>query len=106
MRTFGRNSNGNWAEITETSYIWLATLTQTLRLVQGESPFYSSYGIPAYQSVQTQIAPDIAVARTQQQYSPYFAQLLVSKAQGVTNPTYYIYATFLNGTQIQTTVYS
>jgi hypothetical protein len=106
MRTYGKDSNGVWSEITETSYIWLATLTQTLRLIQGESPFYSTYGIPAYQSVQTQIAPDIAVSRTQQQYAPYFAQLLVSKAQGTTTPTYYIYATFLNGTQIQTPVYT
>ena len=62
MRTWGRDSTGAWIEITETGRVWFATLVQTLRLGQGESPFYGGYGIPAAQSVITQIAPDAAVA--------------------------------------------
>jgi len=104
MRTYGKDQNGNWVEITQTAYIWLATLAQTLRLNQGESPFYGNYGIPAQQSVMTQIAPDFAVNRTQQQYAPYFAKLTILKQQNVTNPTYNISAIFQNGTTIQTTV--
>ena len=104
MRTYGVNSSGQWVEILETSYIYLATLAQTLRLNQGESPFYANYGIPAQNSVHTQIPPDLAVNRTQTQYAPFFASLAVIKQQNVLNPTYNISAVFLNGTTISTMV--
>lgn len=104
MRTYGKDSTGQWVEVTETSYIWLATLAQTLRLNQGESPFYSNYGIPAHDSVMTQVAPNLAINRTQQQYSPYFASLSVYKDPTTIDPTYRISAVFQNGTTIQTSV--
>ena len=105
MRTYGVDPNTQqWVEVTETGYIWLATLAQTLRLNQGESPIYGNYGIPAQQSVMSQIAPDIAVNRTQSQYAPYFSQLTVIKDQISIDPTYYIKAIFINGTTISTTV--
>ena len=107
MRTYGVDpSTGQWIEITQAGYIWLATLAQTLRLEQGESPVYGNYGIPAQQSVMTQIAPDSAVNRTQTQYAPYFASLTVLKQQNAANPTYNINAVFQNGTTISTTVAS
>ena len=104
MRSYGKNEQGKWVEITNTSYIWLATLAQTLRLNQGESPFYANYGIPAHDSVMTQVAPNAAINRTQQQYAPYFASLTVVKQQNVLEPTYNISAVFQNGTTIQTSV--
>ena len=104
MRTYGINENGNWVEVDETSYIWLATLAQTLRLNQGESPYYANYGIPAHTSVMTQIPPDLAVNRTQTQYAPYFASLTIIRQQNATQPTYNVYATFKNGAKIQTVV--
>ena len=107
MRTYGVDpKTEQWVEITETSYIWLATLAQTLRLNQGESPFYANYGIPAHTSVMTQIPPDLAVNRTQTQFAPYFASLTVVKQQNTLNPTYNINAVFQNGTTISTTVAS
>jgi len=106
MRSYGTDATGKWVEITDTSYIWLATLAQTLRLNENESPFYANYGIPAQQSVQTQVAPDVAINRTQQQYSPYFASLSIIKQRNVTNPTYLINAIFQNGTTIQSTIVS
>jgi hypothetical protein len=104
MRTYGVNQSGQWQKVTETSYVWLATLTQTLRLNQGESPFYANYGIPAYSSVLNQIPPDLAINRTQNQYAPHFASLTILKTQNAVNPTYNINAVFQNGTTIQTTV--
>lgn len=104
MRTYGKDQSGQWVQITSTSYIWLATLAQTLRLQEGESPFYGNYGIPAHDSVMGQIAPDTAINRTQTQYSPYFASLTVIKYNNVTEPTYKINAVFQDGTTIQTTV--
>jgi len=105
MRTYGRDENGNWFRITEDGYVWLATLVQTLRLGQGESPFYGNYGIPAQQSVITQIAPDAAMARTQGQYAPYFAMLTVAADNTALKPTYNIEAVFKDGTLIQSKVY-
>lgn len=102
MRTYGRDASGNWVQITEYGYVWLATLAQTLRLSTSESPFYANYGIPARQSVLTQIAPDAAIAKTQSQFSKHFAALSISKSQGSATPVYNIRATFLNGTTITT----
>jgi len=107
MRTYGVDPNTQkWVEVQETSYVWLATLAQTLRLNQGESPFYANYGIPAQNSVNTQIPPDLAVNRTQTQFAPYFASLTVLKQQNTVNPTYNVNAVFQNGTIISTTVAS
>lgn len=106
MRTYGRDENGNWYRITDTSYVWLATLVQTLRLGQGESPLFGNYGIPAQQSVIAQIAPDAAVARTQAQYAPYFAMLTVTADNTAQQPTYNVEAVFQDGTIIQSPVYN
>jgi hypothetical protein len=107
MRTYGVDpKTKQWVEVTNTSYVWLATLAQTLRLNQGESPFYANYGIPAQNSVLTQIPPDLAVNRTQTQFAPYFASLTVLKQQNAVNPTYNVNAVFQNGTIISTTVAS
>lgn len=101
MRSYGKNAQGQWVEIDDPNYIYLATLVQTLRLSQNESPVYANYGIPGQQSVMTQIAPDAAVNRTQNQYSQYFANLSIMRDQTAINPTYNISAVFLNGTVIQ-----
>jgi hypothetical protein len=106
MRTYGRDKNGTWFRITETSHVWLATLVQTLRLGQGESPFFGNYGIPAQQSVITQIAPDAAVARTQAQYAPYFAMLTVTKDNAARQPTYAVECVFQDGTLVNDKVYT
>lgn len=106
MRTYGRDENGTWFRITDDSHVWLATLVQTLRLTQGESPFYGNYGIPAQISVVTQIAPDAAVARTQSQYAPYFAMLTVTADNTARQPTYSVEAVYKDGTLIQSKVYT
>ena len=104
MRTWGRNKAGKWVKLTDESQVWIATLVQTLRLGQGESPFYGNYGLPAQQSVITQIAPDAAVARTQAQFSPYFASLAVSTDTTARQPTYTIQAILKNGQLLNTSV--
>lgn len=112
MRTYGRilNSDGtrSWVEVQQDSngnfeYGMVTTLIQCLKLSLGESPFFANYGIPAQRSVITQIFPDYYVTQTQQQFSPYFASLLVSKQVAV-DPTYNIDVTFTNGTKFQQTV--
>ncbi|WP_336240434.1 hypothetical protein [Citrobacter werkmanii] len=106
MRTWGRVIDGNgkkkWVAVEadesgDFSYGWVTTLIQTLKLNLGESPFYAQYGIPAQQSVVTQIYPDFYASMVQQQFAHYFAYLSVSRVAGEDNPTYDIQAVFFNG---------
>ena len=85
-RIYGRltNTDGSktWVKIEpatggntdELNIIWLI---QSLLLIQGESPFFPQWGINAYQSVQNQVAPDLAVNRIQQKFSQYFPYLSI-----------------------------
>lgn len=108
MRTYGRiggaqnGIGGTWTEVdTDTNgysdMVWVTTLCQTLLLNLGESPFFGDYGIPAEQSVITQVAPDYYVAITQQQFAPYFASLAITRVQGAANPTYNVRAVCNSG---------
>lgn len=101
MRVWGRNAAGAWVAITNPSYARLLQLEQTLRLNQGESPLYGNVGIPAQQSVNTQIAPDAAVARTVAQFQPYFASLTVKRDNTASDPTWALRAIFLDGTIVE-----
>lgn len=113
MRTWGRvtdaNGNKTWVSVEtdangDSSYVWLTTLIQTLKLGLGESPFYSQYGIPAQQSIVQQVYPDYYVNMTQQQFAGYFASLTISKVDGAENPTYTIDVVFRNGVSHQENV--
>lgn len=86
MRTYW-NISGSWVEVDTDANgfddaVWLATLTQVLKLSPGESPFFADYGIPAQQSVITQVFPDYYVTQTQAQFAPRFASLIVTKLPG------------------------
>jgi hypothetical protein len=110
MRAWGRvtdeNGKKSWMAVEtdengDSSYIWLTTLIQTLKLGLGESPFYAQYGIPAQQSIVQQIYPDYYVNMTQQQFAGYFASLTITKVDGADNPTYNITVVFRNGVSVQ-----
>jgi hypothetical protein len=112
VRTYGRTfdsfGNATWVEVStapngDNSLVYLTTLIQCLQLVLGESPFYAQYGLPAQQSVLTQIAPDYYVQRTQAAFAQYFASLIISRVplpqptSQVPPPTYRVNAVTLNG---------
>lgn len=101
MRSYGKDSDGNWVRIDDPNYIYLATLIQTLQLSENESPIYGNYGIPGQQSVMTQIAPNAAISRTQNQYSQYFSSLSIAKDNSQIEPTYNVRVVFLDGTRVQ-----
>lgn len=91
MRTYGRvaDINGNliWTEVVPDANgyndeVMLTTLAQVIRLQPGESPVFANYGIPSLSSAQQIIPPDFYMARTQQQFAPYFASLIISRAPG------------------------
>ena len=102
MRTYGRvqqgyNPDGSpkliWEEVStqpngSNDLVFVTTLAQVLKLNLNESPFYANYGIPAKQSVLQQIFPDYYVYMTQQQFSSYFASLVITRNPALTTPTY------------------
>lgn len=106
MRTWGRNyaldGSYTWVEVSTDANgyddnVWLTTLCQTLKLNLGESPFYANYGIPAYQTIVTQVFPDYYVMQTQQQFAPHFASLVISRQAASFPPVYNITAVCHSG---------
>ena len=112
MRTYGRikKTDGSlkWIEIDSDAndnfeYGYATTLIQVLKLARGESPFFANYGIPAQRSVMQQVFPDFYVTLTQQQFTPFFASLQVSKLPSPM-PTYDVNIVTTQGTKFQAQV--
>lgn len=109
MRTYGRITNEDgtktWVEVDTDANgyndaVYITTLAQCLQLSVNESPFYANYGISAQQAVLTQIFPDFDVAKTQQQFSQYFASLVVSRAPNTQNPVYNVNLVTQQGSRV------
>lgn len=83
--------------------VYLTTLCQVLLLNLNESPVYSSFGIPAQQTIVSQVQPDFYLSRTQQQFSGFFAALILSKL-GSDPPAYRIAITTQQGVKRLMTV--
>ena len=87
----------DWTEVTTDANgyddaVWLTTLSQVLQLGLNESPIFGNYGIPAQQSVVTQVLPDYYVVQTQQYFADYFMALIVTRLNE-TEPSYAVNVT-------------
>ncbi len=96
MRTYGRTTdefgNKTWQVITTDAngfndFVMIQTLINCLKLSPGESPFWANHGVPAQQSVTTQVFPDYYLWITQQQFAKYFNSLSIKRISNAT-PTY------------------
>jgi hypothetical protein len=112
MRVYGRVPDGSgglrWVVVQtaangDNSMVYVTALSQVLSLFLNESPFWSSSGIPAQQSVLQQVAPDYYVALIQQAYAPYFASLQITRQTNPT-PTYLVSVITTSGAQINASV--
>jgi hypothetical protein len=107
MRTYGRINQvngigGQWVEIDTDANgfndnCFLTTLCQSIKLNLGESPFFSSVGIPQVPSIVQQIFPDFYVANLQSLYATSFASLIITRVQGSFPPVYNVRAAFRPG---------
>jgi hypothetical protein len=114
MRTYGRvgqvnGLGGTWVVVSTDAdgfndQVYFTTLIQCLKLNLGESPIYSNYGIPARQSVVTQVFPDFNASLTQTQFAPYFASLVITRVQGSFPPVYNVSAVGHSGAILNTQV--
>ncbi|MDI2113089.1 hypothetical protein [Commensalibacter nepenthis] len=89
-----------WLVLTSDDDVYVYWLIQVLRLVLGESPFYSTYGIPAVETIATNIYPDYYVALVRDQFSPYFASLTITRVTQERDPIYNVNVLTNNGRQI------
>jgi hypothetical protein len=88
MRTYGRTQDvltgqKKWWVVTTdingfNDSVYLTDLAQVIKLNLGESPFFANWGIPAHESVMTQIYPDFFLTRIQQQFSARFASCILT----------------------------
>lgn len=104
MRVWGR-VNGQWTEVSTgpnglNQMVYITWLAQVLKLNLAESPFWATWGIPQYQTIMSQIAPDYYMILTQQNFSNLFASLQISKVPNTFNPTYTINVLTKNGATI------
>jgi hypothetical protein len=113
LRTWGRvyNEDGTyqWVPVTTdaNSYndaVMLTTIIQVLKLNLGESPFYANYGIPAQQTIVTQVFPDYYATQVQMQFSSAFASLAITRVPGSNPPTYSVNAIAHSGAILNATV--
>lgn len=97
MRVYGRTydelGNPTWVVVQTDANgfndeVYLTALAQNLQLNLGESPFYADNGIPAQQSVITQVFPDYYAMLAQARYAQYFASLTILR-QPQSNPPLY-----------------
>lgn len=84
-----------WVEVVtdangQNDAVWLTTLAQTLQLGLGEDPIFGNYGIPAQQSVVTEVLPDYYVTLTQQLFASYFLSLTITRLASVPSPFYQV----------------
>ena len=109
MRTYGRDSTGAWQVVQtnpangDNSMVWVTTVIQNLLLNRNESPFYAAYGVPAQQDALAQLYPDLAIAQLQNQFSKYFASLIISKLPA-TYPAYAVNIITLQGATVSATI--
>jgi hypothetical protein len=87
-RTYDEQGNATWVEVDTdqngfNDAVNLTWLAQALYLNLSESPFFADWGIPAHQSVTTQVYPDFYVMRTQTRFAGMFASIIISKVTGV-----------------------
>jgi hypothetical protein len=114
MRTYGRvgqvdGYGGQWVVVTTDAAgfndsVYLLALIQGLKLGLGESPVYANVGIPAVQSVITQIFPDWYLMQMQTLYAPYFASLVITRQPLSPTPVYNIQVVTHSGATISETV--
>jgi hypothetical protein len=109
MRVYGRDPVTKQWSVVQTQangsndYVYITALCQCLKLNLNESPFWANWGIPAQQSVATQIFPDFYVSLMQQRFAQYFAALSIIKQPGP-SPVYDINVTNNQGTQYQVSI--
>lgn len=116
MRTYGRvpidpldpKGPKRWVKVEtdaggQNDEVYLTTLAQVLKLNLGESPFFANFGIPARNSVLQQIAPDVSVALTQQQFAGRFASLIIVRRESP-EPVYDISVITHQGVSLSRTV--
>ena len=113
MRVWGRVTNESgvktWVEVStdangNNDAVYITALAQVIKLNLGESPFYANFGIPQQVTIVTQVFPDYYTNQIQNEYSPFFAALSISRTPGSFPPSYQVNAVTHSGAVIATEI--
>lgn len=113
MRVWGRTQdelgNKSWVQVNTDAaglndQVYLTALCQWLKLNLGESPMYGNAGIPAQQTIMTQVFPDFYANNAQQVFAPYFVRCQVQRVPNSASPAYYVNVTTHYGATISTQI--
>lgn len=111
MRTYGRDSAGNWKMVTTDLNGWdddvyLTTLAQVLQSDINESWLFPEMGIPARQSVIGQTHPDYFVERVRAHFAQFFPSITITQTtQSDNTPVYYVDVLKNDGSEYKATIY-
>jgi hypothetical protein len=111
MRTYGRDSAGNWQEVTTDSNGWdddvyLTTLAQVLQSDINESWVFPEMGIPARQSVVGRTHPDYFVDSVRAYFAQFFPSISITRTtDSDNNPAYYVDVLKNDGSDYKATIY-
>lgn len=85
-----------WITITDYNDAWFIGFIHTLRSEPAQHLFYADHGVASLYAVQNHIMPTAEVARTAQQFSPYFLRLTPMPSSNL-EPIYTIEYQYYNG---------
>ena len=84
--------------------VYLTALCQWIKLNLGESPIFGNSGIPAQQTVMTQVYPDFYANAVQNFFAPFFVKCQVQRIPNTAAPAYNVNVTTHYGAAISTQV--
>jgi di/tripeptidase len=89
-------ATNKWITIDDSNDSWFVAFIHTLKSDPAQHLTYADHGVSALDALQNNIVPTLDITRTVQQFSPYFAQLLVTQKSAI-EPVYNVFCQYLDG---------
>ena len=89
-------ATNTWIQVDDVNDAWFVAFIHTLKSDPAQHLTYADHGVSALEHLQAGTMPTLDITRTVQQFSPYFAQLLVTPESAV-QPIYKVFCQYLDG---------
>jgi hypothetical protein len=89
-------ATNTWVTVDDTNNAWLVAFIHTLKSDPAQHLTYADFGVSALDALQNNTMPTLDITRTVQQFSHYFAQLLVTPESAI-EPVYKVRCQYLDG---------
>jgi len=78
-------ATNTWVTVDNVNDAWFVAFIHTLQSDPAQHLTYADFGVSALDALQNNTMPTLDITRTVQQFSPYFAQLLVTPESAIDN---------------------